>query len=195
MLLHDQLKNRNIILASGSPRRRELMHSADLNFTLADKYEIQEIYPSDMNPGDVASYLALQKSMAYPIELTDDDILITADTVVIADGEVLGKPADRSQAVGMIQKISGTHHAVTTGVAIRTTRQTVQFDATSKVWLRQLTLQEIEYYVDTYKPMDKAGAYGIQEWIGCTAIERIEGSYYNVMGLPIQMLYQKLKEL
>lgn len=195
MLLHNKLADRNIILASGSPRRRELMAQADLKFTLADKYEIEEVFPESMPAHEVPAFLSLQKSLAYPLPLTDNDILITADTVVIAQGKVIGKPTDRGDAVKMIGIISGTMHEVVTGVTIRTTMKTIQFDALSKVWLRTLTLEEIEYYIDRYNPMDKAGAYGIQEWIGCTAIERIEGSFYNVMGLPIQTLYQTLKEL
>lgn len=195
MLLHNKLLDKNIILASGSPRRRELMAQADLKFTVADKYEIDEIFPASMPAHEVPLFLAMQKSQAYPIPLAKDDILITADTVVIVDNEVIGKPTDRLDAIEMIGKISGTMHEVVTGVVIRTATQTIEFDSLSRVWLRELSAEEIEYYVDTYSPMDKAGAYGIQEWIGCTAIERIEGSFYNVMGLPVQMLYQKLKLL
>lgn len=195
MLLHNKLLDKNIILASGSPRRRELMAQADLKFTVADKYEIDEIFPASMPAHEVPLFLAMQKSQAYPIPLAKDDILITADTVVIVDNEVIGKPTDRLDAIEMIGRISGTMHEVVTGVVIRTATQTIEFDSLSRVWLRELSAEEIEYYVDTYSPMDKAGAYGIQEWIGCTAIERIEGSFYNVMGLPVQMLYQKLKLL
>lgn len=195
MLLHNKLLDKNIILASGSPRRRELMTQADLEFTVADKYEIDEIFPALMPAHEVPLFLAMQKSQAYPIPLAKDDILITADTVVIVDNEVIGKPTDRLDAIEMIGRISGTMHEVVTGVVIRTATQTIEFDSLSRVWLRELSAEEIEYYVDTYSPMDKAGAYGIQEWIGCTAIERIEGSFYNVMGLPVQMLYQKLKLL
>lgn len=195
MLLHNKLLDKNIILASGSPRRRELMAQADLKFTVADKYEIDEIFPASMPAHEVPLFLAMQKSQAYPIPLAKDDILITADTVVIVDNEVIGKPTDRLDAIEMIGRISGTMHEVVTGVVIRTATQTLEFDSLSRVWLRELSAEEIEYYVDTYSPMDKAGAYGIQEWIGCTAIERIEGSFYNVMGLPVQMLYQKLKLL
>lgn len=195
MLLHNKLLDKNIILASGSPRRRELMAQADLKFTVADKYEIDEIFPASMPAHEVPLFLAMQKSQAYPIPLAKDDILITADTVVIVDNEVIGKPTDRLDAIEMIGRISGTMHEVVTGVVIRTATQTIEFDSLSRVWLRELSAEEIEYYVDTYSPMDKAGAYGIQEWIGCTAIERIEGSFYNVMGLPVQMLYQRLKLL
>lgn len=195
MLLHNKLLDKNIILASGSPRRRELMAQADLKFTVADKYEIDEIFPASMPTHEVPLFLAMQKSQAYPIPLAKDDILITADTVVIVDNEVIGKPTDRLDAIEMIGRISGTMHEVVTGVVIRTATQTIEFDSLSRVWLRELSTEEIEYYIDTYSPMDKAGAYGIQEWIGCTAIERIEGSFYNVMGLPVQMLYQKLKLL
>lgn len=195
MLLHDKLRDYRLILASASPRRRELIAMADLPFTLADKFETDESFPDDLPANDVPIYIARNKSEAYPYPLAENDILITADTVVILNNEVLGKPKDMEQAKQMVRRISGTSHEVVTGVVIRTYNRCVQFDATSKVWLRQLTDQEIDYYVTHYSPLDKAGAYGIQEWIGCAAIERIEGSFYNVMGLPIQRLYQELKTI
>ena len=195
MLLHSKLKDKPIILASASPRRRELMAMAELPFTLADKYEVDETFPADMPAAEVPLYLAMKKSCSFPHPLGANDILITADTVVIVNEEVIGKPVDEKDAVRMIHKISGVAHDVITGVVIRTNEKIHQFDAISKVWLRKLEDEEIDYYVEKYAPMDKAGAYGIQEWIGCTAIERIEGSFYNVMGLPIQKLYQELKKI
>lgn len=195
MVLHDRLSDRNLILASGSPRRRELMEQADLRFKVASGYPVDEIFPEDMPAQEVALYLATQKSEAYPCDLGESDILITADTVVIVGREVMGKPKDRQEAKCMIEMLSGTMHQVVTGVVVRTATKTVAFDSVTKVWLRDVDEQEVDYYIDTYKPFDKAGAYGIQEWIGCAAIERIEGSFYNVMGLPIQRLYQELKKI
>lgn len=195
MLLHEKLKGRKIILASGSPRRRELMAMADLSFEVAAGYDVDESFPKGMPAREVPVYLAIKKSEAYPVPLSAETILITADTVVVVDDRVVGKPVDRADAIRMIASISGKMHEVVTGVVVRTADQMICFDNSSRVWLRQLTQDEITYYVDSYAPMDKAGAYGIQEWIGCVAIERIEGSFYNVMGLPIQQLYQKLKEL
>lgn len=195
MVLHDRLSDRNLILASGSPRRRELMEQADLKFKVASGYSVDEIFPEDMPAHEVALYLAAKKSEAYPCDLGESDILITADTVVIVGREVIGKPKDRQEAKCMIEMLSGTMHQVVTGVVVRTATKTVAFDSVTKVWLRDVDEQEVDYYIDRYKPFDKAGAYGIQEWIGCAAIERIEGSFYNVMGLPIQRLYQELKKI
>jgi len=194
MLLHDKLKDYRLILASASPRRRKLLADADLDFEIAEPYEVEENFPADMPAHEVPAYLAGLKSAAYPNELGPRDILITADTVVILDQKVIGKPADREDAVRMIGELSGKRHEVVTAVMIRIAERSEVFSAQSHVYFRELSLEEIEYYVDKYRPYDKAGAYGIQEWIGCTAIERIEGSFYNVMGLPVQMLYTRLKD-
>lgn len=194
MLLKDKLKNKRLILASGSPRRRQILAEAGLPFTLADNYEVEEEFPVTMDAEDVAGFLAALKSTSYPHELTPDDILLTADTVVVADGVVLGKPRDRQHAVEMISRMSGKPHKVITGVVLRSTSTIMAFDTVSEVWFRDLTNEEIEYYVDTYRPMDKAGAYGIQEWIGYVAVSRIEGSFYNVMGMPMQAIYVRLDE-
>ena len=191
----DKLKQYNVILASGSPRRRELLQQADIKFTVNTNFEVDETYPLDLPAEEVAPYLSLKKSDGYPLSLNDNDILITADTVVIINGEILGKPTSRQNAVEILTSLSGNTHRVITGVTVRTKSNTETFSATSKVTFAELELSEIEYYIDNYKPFDKAGAYGIQEWIGAVAIEKIEGSFYNVMGLPIQMLYKYLKTI
>ena len=192
MLLHERLKPYRLILASQSPRRRELLAGSGLEFQLAERFECDESYP-DMPLTDVAEYLSRKKSDAYPVELAEADILLTADTVVIACGEILGKPHSRDEAIAMLQKLSGSTHEVATGVTLRTSTKSHSFTSVSKVRFRQLSLEEIEYYVDNYRPMDKAGSYGIQEWIGYVGIEHIDGSFYNVMGLPIQRLYCELE--
>ena len=195
MLLQDRLKNHRLILASASPRRRELLASCDIDFTLAERFECEECYPADLEADRVAEYLSQLKSEAYPQILTEGDILLTADTVVIAGGEILGKPKDRADAERMLQTLSGATHKVVTGVTLRTTTQRISFSAESLVTFRLLENEEIAYYIEKYRPMDKAGAYGIQEWIGYVGIERIEGSFYNVMGLPVQRLYVELQRL
>ena len=195
MLLHDILKNYRLILASASPRRRELLTSCDLDFTLAEKFECEECYPADLEADRVAEYLSQLKSNAYPHTLATNDILLTADTVVIVGGEILGKPKDSADAERMLKMLSGATHKVVTGVTLRTAKQTISFSAESSVTFRTLEAEEIAYYIEKYRPLDKAGAYGIQEWIGYIGIEGIKGSFYNVMGLPVQRLYQALKEL
>lgn len=194
MLLHDKLKSYRLILASQSPRRRQLLSDAGIEFTLADRFECDETFPQDMPAEDVAEYLSRLKSDAYPEPLAEGDILLTADTVVIADNRVLGKPSDRAEAIEMISLLSGCDHEVITGCTLRTATRQRSFSVRSKVHFRALDREEIEYYVDCYRPFDKAGAYGIQEWIGYVGIEGIEGSFYNVMGLPVQRLYSILKE-
>ena len=195
MLLQDRLKDYRLILASASPRRRELLAACDLDFTLAEKFECEECYPADLAADKVAEYLSQLKSNAYPHPLGEKDILLTADTVVILGDKILGKPHSEAEAVEMISSLSGATHKVVTGVTLRTAEQTISFSAESLVSFRTLDTEEIAYYVEKYRPMDKAGAYGIQEWIGYTAIDRIEGSFYNVMGLPVQRLYSTLKEI
>ena len=193
-LLKDSLKNCRLILASNSPRRRQLLGDCGLEFTLAQKYEVEEIYPADMEAERVPEYLAGLKSDGYPELLSEGDVLITADTVVILGDRILGKPADRDEAVEMIRALSGKSHTVVTGVVLRSSTDRQSFSAHSKVTFRELRDEEIEYYVDTYSPLDKAGAYGIQEWIGYVAVEHIEGSFYNVIGLPVQRLYVELEK-
>lgn len=194
MLLHDKLKNHRLILASQSPRRRQLLTEAGIEFDLSPRFECEESFPADMAAGDVAEYLSRLKSEAYPEPLGESEVLLTADTVVIAEGRILGKPADRTEAIAMISLLSGRWHQVTTGVSLRSGHSRRSFSVSTAVKFRELDMAEIEYYVDRYRPFDKAGAYGIQEWIGYVGIERIEGSFYNVMGLPVQRLYCELRE-
>ncbi|MBR5807476.1 MAG: septum formation protein Maf [Alistipes sp.] len=194
MLLQDRLKNYRLILASASPRRRELLADCDIDFELAEKFECEECYPADLETDKVAEYLSQLKSNAYPHALGECDILLTADTVVILGDKILGKPHSAEEAREMIASLSDATHKVITGVTLRTAERTISFSAESLVSFRKLDAEEIDYYVEKYQPMDKAGAYGIQEWIGYIGIEGIEGSY-NVMGLPVQRLYTILKDI
>lgn len=193
MLLKERLKPYTLILASQSPRRRQLLADAGIEYRMAERFECEERYPDDLAATEVAPYLSRLKSEAYPPALAEGEILLTADTVVVAAGRVLGKPADRDDAVAMLRLLSGRAHEVVTGVTLRTAARAKTFAAVSSVRFRRLTDEEIAYYVDNYKPMDKAGSYGIQEWIGYVGIEGIEGSFYNVMGLPVQRLYCELE--
>ena len=195
MLLKDRLQNHRLILASASPRRRELLAACDLDFVVAEKFECEEHYPADLATEKVAEYLSQLKSNAYPHTLVEGDILLTADTVVILDNKILGKPHSEAEAIEMLASLSGATHKVITGVTLRTTSRTVSFSSESLVSFRRLDEEEIRYYVEHYHPLDKAGAYGIQEWIGYTAIERLQGSFYNVMGLPVQKVCTLLKEM
>jgi septum formation protein len=195
MLLKDKLKERTLILASASPRRREILSGAGLPFTLAAPYDVEEVWPEGLPAGEVAATLAALKSDAYPEPLKPGDILLTADTTVVVDNAVLGKPRDRDDAIRMLATLSGRAHKVITGVTLRTSDRRETFSAESAVWFRTLTAEEIAHYVDTFHPMDKAGAYAIQEWIGYVGIGRIEGSFHNVMGLPIQTIYAKLNAM
>lgn len=192
MLLHEKLRDKRLILASRSPRRRELLTGAGLEYRLAGDYEVEERYPETLPAEEVPEYLALLKSRSYPEALAPDEILLTADTVVVLGGRILGKPHGREEAVEMLSALSGSRHRVVSGVAIRTAERCEHFSVSTDVWFRPLVREEIEYYIDTFRPFDKAGSYGIQEWIGYAAIERIDGSFYNVMGLPVQQLYVRL---
>ena len=194
MLLHEKLKACRLLLASQSPRRRELIAGCGLPYELAPKYDCEELYPADMAAEEVPVYLSQLKSKVYPGTLAPNDILLTADTVVVLNGEVLGKPRDREDAVEMLSRLSGRRHTVVSGVTFRTAERMHSFEARTNVWFRVLDDDEIQYYVDTFRPFDKAGSYGIQEWIGYAAIQRIEGSFYNVMGLPIQKVYTELNQ-
>lgn len=193
MLLKDKLKNYRLLLASRSPRRRALLEGCGLEFEIAEGRDAEECYPADMAPECVAEYLSGLKSDVWAEVLEPADVLITADTVVIAGGQILGKPHDRADAVRMLRLLSGSDHEVITGVTLRTRERRRSFSCSSRVSFRELSDHEIDYYIDTYRPYDKAGAYGIQEWIGYVAIAGIEGSFYNVMGLPIQRLYVELE--
>ena len=194
MILHQRLKSYHLILASQSPRRQQLLSEAGLEYELSPRFECEEIFPNDLPASEVAEYLSRLKSEAYPQVLADGDILLTADTVVVAEDRVLGKPTDKDDAFAMLRMLSGREHEVITGVTLRSTKQTKSFSAHSKVRFRQLSDEEIAYYIETYSPMDKAGSYGIQEWIGYVGIEGIEGSFFNVMGLPIQRVWCELEK-
>ncbi|MCT4636475.1 MAG: Maf family nucleotide pyrophosphatase [Bacteroidales bacterium] len=190
-MISSLLSEYNIVLASQSPRRKELLKLVGLTFNVKCGPEFDEVFPDDMSAEKVPLFLAECKSDNFG-ELSDRDILITSDTVVAIDGNVLGKPENREDAIRMIKSLSGRNHQVHTGVYLRAEGKQKGFLSTTNVFFRELTNSEIEYYVDEYKPYDKAGAYGIQEWIGAVGVEKIEGSYFNVMGLPVQQLYTEL---
>lgn len=193
-LLHQQLSQYHLILASASPRRISLLKELNLTFDCIS-LDVEEVFPSDLEDHEVARFLARLKAEAFPIEkLTPKSILITADTIVCLNDEVIGKPDDREHAIEMLQKLSGQMHKVITGVCLRSHDKESIFSNETDVYFSKLTDEEIIYYVDQFKPFDKAGAYGIQEWIGYIGIEKIEGSYFNVMGLPVQQLYVELKK-
>lgn len=183
-----------LVLGSASPRRKELMSGAGLDFSIRLADIDESNFPQFNDPADVPVYLSKQKADALFSTLTNNELLITADTVVIIDGDIMGKPADRAEAIAMLKRLSGSTNKVVTGVTLMSKEKYESFNVSTDVHFRELSNQEIEYYVDTYKPFDKAGAYGIQEWIGYVGITGIEGSFYNVMGLPIQSIFVKLKE-
>lgn len=187
------LNKYHIILASKSPRRQELLRGMGVDFEILTK-ETPEEYPADLSLDEVPKYLSLQKSLAFTDEeLPNDYLLITSDTVVICEGEILGKPKDREDATRMLQLLSGKTHHVVTGVTVRSAEKSESFAVRSNVTFAELDDEEIDYYIEHCKPFDKAGAYGIQEWIGYVGISGLEGSFYNVMGLPTRQLYQTLK--
>ncbi len=193
MLLH-KLKSYKIILASASPRRNELLKGLDIDFTIELNSEADESYENSIPILEISKYLSLKKSLLFGRDLTYSEILITADTLVICEDKVLGKPADRDDAIRMLSFLSGKTHIVSTGVTIRSLNKTKTFDVSTKVTFRNLSINEIEYYVDNYKPYDKAGAYGAQDWIGYVSIINIEGSYFNVMGFPVHTFYSELEK-
>lgn len=182
-----------VILASNSPRRKELLGGLGIPFEVRTLQDIDESYPDSLLGEEIPMFISGKKAEAYKQKMADDEMIITADTIVYDHGQVLGKPKDREEAISMLRQLSGHAHEVITGVSIVTKEKTRQFASTSKVYFDTLADDEIIYYVDNYHPFDKAGAYGVQEWIGYVAVTRIEGSYFNVMGLPIQRLYTELK--
>lgn len=185
----------HIILASNSPRRRELLSGLGLDYEVRTLPGIDESYPETLQGEEIPVYISSKKASAYLDALKDNELLITADTIVWLDGRVLGKPADEKEACQMLRNLSGHTHQVITGVTLATTAFKKSFASVSQVTFATLTEEEIKYYVSHYHPMDKAGSYGVQEWIGFIGVERIEGSYFNVMGLPVQRLYRELKAL
>lgn len=188
------IQNYHIILGSNSPRRRELLAGLDLDFEVKVIPGLEEHYPPTLQPEEIPVFLAKQKAEAYIPTLSEKTLLITADTIVWNRNEVIGKPKNREDAICMLQSLSGHEHHVVTGVCLTTTEKQKTFSVVSSVKFAALTDEEISYYVDKYHPFDKAGAYGIQEWIGYIGVESINGSFYNVMGLPVQRLYQELKK-
>lgn len=193
MLLHDKLRDYKLILASNSPRRRELMTAAGLPYELAEKFDCDERYPSQLQCTQVAEYLSELKSNAYPKPLNPGEILVTADTTVVIGEQVLGKPENAEHAKQMLAQLSGREHLVITGVTLRSDCRQRRFSAVSRVRFADLSQEQIDYYVEHFSPLDKAGAYGIQEWIGYVGITGIDGSFYNVMGLPVQALCRELE--
>ncbi|WP_036889070.1 Maf-like protein [Segatella albensis] len=189
------LDGKHVILASNSPRRRELLAGLDLDFEVKVLPDIDESYPKDLPAMEVSEYISQKKADAYKSLIGENDVVITADTVVICEDEIMGKPHDAEDARRMLRKLSNKSHQVTTGVCITTLKEQVHFSVTTHVSFKELTDDEIDYYITTYKPFDKAGAYGIQEWIGYIGCTGLEGSYYNVMGLPVQRIYRELLKL
>lgn len=191
-MLLDNLNKYKVILASASPRRQELLQHLDIDYTVETR-PVDEDYPASLTAEQVAVYLSELKANAFEADIFNEPVLlITADTIVCLEEEILGKPAERDEAVRMLERLSGMMHKVITGVSIRTKERKVNFAVSTDVYFKQLRKEEIYYYVDNYRPFDKAGAYGIQEWIGMAGIEKIEGSFYNVMGLPVLRLYEEL---
>ena len=184
---------KKIILASNSPRRKELLASLNIDFTVDTNIDFEEEYSPDTPHIKVPELMSRGKSHGFHRELSDDEILVTSDTMVLCGFEILGKPIDRDDAVRMLKLLSGREHQVITAVTIRSSSREKTFSVCSDVYFKDLSEEEISYYIDTYKPFDKAGAYGIQEWIGYIGITGIEGSFYNVMGFPTQRFYEELK--
>ena len=188
----DNLEKYKVILASGSPRRRELMAGLGVNYEVRILPDVDESYPDTLQGEEIPLYIAKEKADAYIPMMQPDELIITADTIVWLDSKVLGKPGMREDALQMLRTMSGRTHEVFTGVCITTTDWQRSFTAQTEVRFATLSEDEIIYYVDNFKPMDKAGAYGVQEWIGFIGVENISGSYYNIMGLPVQKLYREL---
>ena len=191
----DNLKKYHIILASNSPRRKELLAGLGIDFEVKVLPYIDENYPSALPTRQIAEYIAKEKADTYRRVMRSGDLIITADTIVICGDEVMGKPRDVADAHRMLRKLSGCTHQVITGVCLTTFDAQRVFSVTTDVTFKQLSDEEISYYIDTYRPFDKAGAYGIQEWIGYVGVTGLTGSYFNVMGLPVQRIYSELTAL
>ena len=187
------MKNR-LVLASNSPRRKELLRGLGIDVEVRLIRDIDESYPAALPVNDVAVHISKAKASAYLDTMSENEVVLTADTVVVCDGQILGKPQDAEDARRMLGLLSGKSHEVITGVTLSTLQWQRSFAVTTVVWFKELTADEIGFYVDSYRPFDKAGAYGIQEWIGYVGVQRIEGSYFNVMGLPVQRIYEELKD-
>jgi septum formation protein len=192
-MIADTLNNYRLILASRSPRRQQLLLEMGLKFDVVIK-DYKEIYPEDLDGESIARHIAHEKAVLFKDEISDNEIVITADTIVWCNGMVLGKPLNTDDAVRILKEISGNTHEVITGVCLYSSFKEKTFSVSTKVTFDILSTEEINYYIEKFKPFDKAGAYGIQEWIGLIACSHIEGSYFNVVGLPVQRLYKELKE-
>ena len=190
-MLKTLLQHKNIILASGSPRRQQFFKEMDIPFSIRLK-EIEEVYPNHLKAEEITNYLAALKAKAFEGTLQENDILVTSDTIVWLDGNALGKPKDRTDAVAMLQKLSNQTHEVITSVCLKSIAKIEIFHCITKVTFTALTDEAIHYYIEKYEPFDKAGSYGIQDWIGLIGISKIEGSYTNVVGLPTELLFKKI---
>ena len=191
----DNLRKYHIILASNSPRRQELLSGLGIDFDVRVLPDIEESYPDTLPVNLIAQYIAAEKAAAYRKVMHADELIITADTIVVVGDEVMGKPADEADAYRMLRKLSGRKHQVVTGVCLTTSTIQRQFSVTTDVAFKRLSDEEIQFYVEHYHPFDKAGAYGIQEWIGYIGVTGLDGSYFNVMGLPVQRIYAELVKL
>ncbi len=191
----NNLKKYKIILASNSPRRQELMTGLGVEYVVKTLPDVDESYPSTLYGEEIPLYISREKAAAYLSFIQPDELIITADTIVWLDGKMYGKPTDAEQAKSMLRELSGKTHQVITGVTLSTKEFQKSFTVTTHVTFALLAEDEIDYYVERYQPLDKAGAYGVQEWIGFIGVEQLEGSYFNVMGLPIQRLYKELRKL
>lgn len=194
-MILDNLKKYKVILASNSPRRKELLAGLGVEYEVRTLADVDESYPETLHGADIPLFIAKEKADAYQSMIQSNELMITADTIVWLDGKVLGKPLDREEALQMLRDMSGRTHEVFTGVCLTTTEWQRSFTAQTEVRFSKLSEEEIAYYVDKFHPMDKAGAYGVQEWIGFIGVENISGSYYNVMGLPVQRLYKELSKV
>ena len=187
-------ENYKIILASNSPRRKELLAGIDVDFEVRVIQDIDESYPANLSTKDIAEYISRKKAVVYRQQMADDELIITADTIVVLGNEVMGKPQDEADASRMLHELSGRTHQVITGVTLTTTTRQQSFSVETDVTFKTLSDEEINYYVQCYKPFYKAGAYGIQEWIGHIGVTGLQGSYFNVMGLPVQRIYEALRK-
>ncbi len=195
--MHDllpELKKKKLLLASGSPRRRELLEAAGFRPKFIPLKKVDETLPENLEGCSPAEYLANRKASAYISEISSDELLLAADTIVCLEEEILGKPKNNEEAFEMLKKLSGRRHCVTTGVAMCSKHWSVHFSDSTFVDFKPLNNSELNYYINHYKPFDKAGAYGIQEWIGLVGVEKLEGSYFNVMGLPVAKIFDQLKK-
>ena len=190
----ENLKKYKVVLASNSPRRKELLAGLELDYQVKTLPNIDESYPKGLDGMEIPAYIARSKAEAYRKQMNDDELIITADTIVWLNGSVMGKPKDKADACHMLHTLSGKTHQVITGVCLTTVDKQITFSTVTDVTFASLTDEEIIHYVEHYLPMDKAGSYGIQEWIGFIGVERISGSYFNVVGMPIQRLYTELKK-